>query len=120
MPTRAIRGATTAAANSQNAILTATRELLSAIARANELASQEVISMFFTMTPDLDAAFPARAARELGWTGIALLDAQAPAVTGDLARCIRVLIHVNTERSPDQIQHIYLGAARTLRPEWAK
>ncbi len=117
MPTHAIRGAIAADANTADAILAAARELLLEIARANHLVPEEVISVLFTMTSDLDAAYPTRAARELGWTQVALLDAQQPRVRGDLARCIRVLLHFQRERSPDSIHHIYLGAARALRPD---
>ncbi len=117
VPTRAIRGATTATENSHAAILAAARELLTEISRANELQPESIISVLFTITPDLDAAFPTRAARELGWTGVALLDAQPPRVQGDLARCLRVLIHCDIERSPEQLQHIYLREARQLRPD---
>ncbi len=119
MPVRGIRGATTASANSREAILDATRELLTAIVEANQLHLDDVVSVTFTMTPDLDAAFPARAARDLGWDDAALLDAQAPRVTGDLPRCIRVLIHWNTTRAADEIQHVYLRDARQLRPDRA-
>jgi chorismate mutase len=117
MRTLAIRGATTVDANTEDAILAAARELLTEIAGANHLVPEEVISVLFTMTPDLDAAFPTRAARDLGWTQVPLLDAQQPRVRGDLARCIRVLIHFQREHCPDSIHHIYLGAARTLRPD---
>jgi chorismate mutase len=72
------------------------------------------------MTGDLDAAFPAAAARQLGWTQTALLDMAAPRVAHDLARCIRALIHWNTDRAADDIKHIYLRDARKLRPDWAK
>ncbi len=118
MPTRGIRGATTADANTHAAILSATRELLDAIIQANHIDTADIASAYFTMTPDLDAAFPARAARDLGWNNTALLDAQAPGVTGDLPRCIRVLIHWNTNRAADEIQHVYLRDARQLRPDW--
>jgi len=117
MPTLAIRGAITADANTEDAILAAARELLVEIARTNHLVPEEVISVLFTMTPDLDAAFPTRAARELGWTQVPLLDAQQPHVRGDIARCIRVLLHFQREHAPDPIHHIYLGAARALRPD---
>ncbi len=117
MPVRGIRGATTASANSREAILDATRELLTAIVEVNHLDLDDVVSATFTMTPDLDAAFSARAARDLGWDNAALLDAQAPRVTGDLPRCIRVLIHWNTNRAADEIQHVYLRDARQLRPD---
>jgi chorismate mutase len=114
-----IRGATTASANTREAILDATRELLDAIVQANGVRAPEIASVFFTTTPDLDAAFPARAARDLGWTDAALLDAQAPAVDGDLPRCIRVLIHWNIERAAHEIKHVYLRDARKLRPDRA-
>lgn len=120
MPVRGIRGATTAPANTRAAILEATHELLTAIIRLNQLRAAEIASVIFTMTPDLDAVFPASAARALGWNDIALLDAQAPRVRNDLARCIRVLIHWNTERAANQIQHIYLREARQLRSDRAQ
>jgi chorismate mutase len=119
MAIRGIRGATTAPANTREAILTATRELLDALIRANQIHPADVASIYFTATPDLDAAFPAAAAREMGWTDIALLDAQAPRVPNDLARCIRVLIHWNTDRPHDALRHVYLRDASRLRPDWA-
>lgn len=120
MPTRALRGATVAAENTQASILAAARELLEHIARANELDPADLISIIFTLTPDLDAAYPTRAARELGWTHIALLDAQQPAVKGDLERCLRVLVHVESARAARDLKHIYLGPARQLRPDLAE
>lgn len=117
MPTRAIRGATTADANTREAILDTTRELLTAIVQANQIDVANIISVFFTTTPDLDAAFPARAARDLGWTNTALLDAQAPRVASDLALCIRVLLHVETTRAANEIRHVYLRGAQQLRPD---
>ncbi len=117
MPMRGIRGATTATANTREAILEATRELLQALIRDNHLSEDDVASILFTVTPDLSAAFPTRAARELGWTHTALLDAQAPPVDGDLPRCIRVLIHWNTDQPASDIRHIYLREAQDLRPD---
>lgn len=117
MPTRAIRGATTVTENSQAAILEAASELLRAILVANALAPEHLVSILFTLTSDLDAAYPTKAARELGWTDIPLLDAQQPRVQGDLARCIRVMIHCETERPMREIKHVYLGEARKLRPD---
>ena len=119
MTVHGIRGATTADANTCEAILAATRELLVAIVQANDLHAPDIASVFFTVTPDLDAAFPARAARDLGWTNAALLDAQAPKVDGDLPRCIRVLIHWNTERAANEIKYVYLREAQKLRPDYA-
>jgi chorismate mutase len=120
MPLRGIRGATTASANTRKAILDATCELLDMLVRANDLAQADVASIYFTMTPDLDAAFPATAARSLGWNDVALLDAQAPGVAHDVPRCIRVLIHWNTERVQEEIRHVYLRDARALRPDRAQ
>ncbi|MBI5304256.1 MAG: chorismate mutase [Chloroflexi bacterium] len=119
MSLRGIRGATTSNANTREAILDATRELLDTIARRNDLHPDDVVSAVFTVTPDLDAAFPAAAARQLGWTHTALLDMLAPRVPTDLSRCIRVMIHWNTERSPHEVRHVYLRDARKLRPDWA-
>lgn len=117
MSTRAIRGATCAVENSAAAILEAASELLRAILVANALAPEHIISVLFTLTIDLDAAYPTRAARELGWTDIPLLDAQQPRIAGDLPRCIRVLIHCESPRARSEIKHIYLGDAKKLRPD---
>ncbi len=117
MSVRGIRGATIARANTREAILEAAGELLQKLMRANDLEPDDVASVHFSMTRDLDAAFPASAARALGWTQVALFDAQAPVVTNDLARCIRVLIHWNTDRQANEIRHVYLHEAIQLRPD---
>lgn len=117
MIVRGIRGATTAENNTRESILGATRELLVAIVDANQLNVADIVSVYFTVTPDLDAVFPARAARDLGWTDAALLDAQSPHVVGDLPRCVRVLIHWNTEHAANEIVHVYLREAKMLRPD---
>ena len=114
---RGIRGATTAETNTAEAILTATRELLSLIIGANDLKVEDVASAIFTTTPDLTAAFPAKAAREMGWRDVALLDAQEIPVRGSLERCIRVLIHWNTEKRQDEVVHVYIKGAKALRPD---
>jgi chorismate mutase len=119
MACRGIRGAVCADANRAEAIRAATRALLERIVAVNGLSDADVVSAVFTATPDLDAAYPARAARELGWTQVPLLCMQEMAVTGSLPRCIRVLIHWNTDRPPGEVQHVYLGEARALRPDWA-
>ncbi len=116
MSLRGIRGATTASANTCDAILDATRELLDALIRANDLRVDDVASIYFTMTPDLDAAFPAAAVRALGWLSVAALDAQAPRVANDLPRCIRVLVHWDTAETRDP-RHVYLRDAQALRPD---
>jgi len=119
MAVRGVRGATTARANSAEAILTATRELLDALVEANHLNAADVASIGFTTTPDLDSAFPAAAVRALGWNDVAAIDTAAPSVVGDVARCIRVLIHWNTDLSQSQVRHAYLHGARVLRPDRA-
>ncbi len=119
MPVRGIRGATVAAADTPEAIRAATRELMLALIAANGLAPEDVASAIFTVTPDLTAEAPARAARELGWHDAALMCMAEMNAVGALERCIRVLIHWNTEKRPDQVQHVYLHAAGQLRPDRA-
>jgi chorismate mutase len=114
---RGIRGATSVEANDAEAIVAATRELLACIVTANGLAMEDVASAIFTATPDLDTAYPALAAREMGWSDVPLLCMQEMAVVGSLPRCIRVLLLWNTNRSADQVQHVYLNQARVLRPD---
>ena len=116
---RGLRGATTVQENDAEKMLDATAELLQALIAANDLREEEIASVFFTATPDLDAVCPAAAARRLGWTRTALICVQEMAVPGSLPRCIRVLIHWNTERSIDELHHVYLRGARALRPDWA-
>ncbi len=119
MPVRAIRGATTASENSPEAIWEATQELLTTLLEVNQLSQEAIVSAIFTVTPDLTAAFPATAARRLGWNAIPLLDMQAPPVPHDLPRCIRVLLHVETPLPAQALRHVYLRQAVQLRPEWA-
>ena len=119
MPCRGIRGATTVETNAKAQILDATRELLAHIVRANAIVTKDIASVIFTVTPDLTAAFPAQAARELGWQHTPLLDAQEVPVPGSLARCIRVLIHWNTDKAQADIKHVYLRGAAALRPDLA-
>jgi chorismate mutase len=114
---RGIRGATTVEVDSADAILEATRELLGQIIEVNGLGADDVASALFTVTPDLAAAFPARAAREMGWRNVALLDAQEIPVPGSLPRCVRVLIHWNTAKTQAEIRHVYLRGAVALRPD---
>ena len=117
MPCRGIRGVTTVESDTADVISAATRELLTRIVEANDIAVKDIASAFFTVTPDLTAAFPARAARELGWQHVALLDAQEIPVPGSLPRCVRVLIHWNTEKPQAEIRHVYLRGATSLRPD---
>nr|HID13698.1 chorismate mutase [Anaerolineae bacterium] len=116
---RGIRGATSVDVNDAGAIIAATRELLERIVAANDLSVEDVAGVIFTATPDLDAAYPARAAREMGWVNTPLLCMQEMTVAGSLPRCIRVLVLWNTDLPPDRIRHVYLGQARALRPDLA-
>jgi chorismate mutase len=118
MPIRGIRGATVVERDEPEAIHAATRALLEAIQAANPgLRPADLASAWFTATPDLCAAYPAAAARQLGWTQVPLMCVQEMAVPGSLARCIRVLLHWNTDLPQTAIQHVYLGAAESLRPD---
>ncbi len=119
MPVRGIRGATVAEADTAEAIRDATRELLAELVAANGLDPADIASVIFTVTPDLTREQPARAAREMGWTDAALLCVSEMVVPGGLPRCIRVLIHWNTEARPEAIRHVYLHAAAQLRPDRA-
>ncbi len=117
MGCRGVRGAITVPENTPAAILNATRTLLTAIIAENGIAVEDLASVIFTATGDLDAVYPAVAAREMGWCQTPLLCMQEMAVTGSLARCVRVLAHWNTDQELEEIQHIYLGGARALRPD---
>ena len=114
---RGIRGATTADENSPSAILEATRELLRMLEHANKFRPEDLAAAFFTATNDLNAAFPARAARLLGWTQVPLLDYQQLNVQDSLPRCIRVLLLWNTDTAQEAVQHVYLHDAKALRPD---
>lgn len=114
---RGIRGATTVKVNTAEAILAAARELLARIVEDNDLEVEDLASAIFTTTPDLTAAFPAQAARELGWRDVPLLGAQEIPVPGSLARCIRVLIHWNTDKRQNEVVHVYIKGAQALRPD---
>lgn len=118
---RGVRGATTVADNSRDAILEATGELLRELVVRNAIDPANVASAWFTTTPDLDAEFPAVAARaEPGWDVVALICGHEMNVPGSLERCLRILLHVNTPRRQSEMQHVYLRGARVLRPEWAR
>ena len=115
---RALRGATTATANSREAIQEAVEELLNALVERNNLSGEQILSLTFSVTTDLDACFPAAIARQRpGWDGVALLDCQQMAVAGDLKRCIRLLAHVWLEQPA---RHAYLREAAKLRPDLAQ
>lgn len=116
---RGVRGAITVEENTAEAILSATKELLEEMVSANEIEVEEIASIIFTVTPDLDAEFPALATRELDWLDTPLLCGQEMAVPGSLKKCIRVLMHWNTVKRPPEIRHIYLREAVSLRPDKA-
>lgn len=121
MSVRGVRGATVADANQAEEISRATRDLLESVLRANPgLKKEDIASVFFTMTADLDADYPASAARELGWVDVPLMCSREIAVPGGLPRCIRVLLHWNTQLLQEQIRHVYLGEAASLRPDLNK
>lgn len=116
---RGIRGATTVPANTRDDILDAARELLTEIARLNDIDPDDVASIIFTTTVDLNAEFPAVAARDAGWTNVALECLHEMNVPGSLARCLRILMLVNTDRAAQDLTHVYLRGARALRPDLA-
>ncbi|NCR91035.1 MAG: chorismate mutase [Microcystis aeruginosa G13-10] len=116
---RAIRGATTVTANTIEAIREAVTELLEAIEIHNSLDPDDIVSIIFTATQDLDAIFPAAIARERPhWQNVPLLDVQQMHVAGSLEKCIRVILHVNTPKLQSEMQHVYLQGAKNLRPDW--
>lgn len=114
---RALRGATTATTNSASAIEDATRELLEQLLERNRLTTERLVSLIFTATPDLDAAFPAAAARGLGLDGVPLLCAQEMGVPDAPSRCIRVLLHVEVEDEYADLRPVYLRGATALRSD---
>lgn len=116
---RGIRGATTVDANTSDAILTAATELLSALIEANNVQRDDVASVFFSTTPDLNAEFPAVAARQMGWTQVALMCGHEMYVPGGLPMCLRILMHVNTAKPQDELHFVYLRGAQALRQDLA-
>ncbi len=118
MAVRGIRGATTVESDDAALIRAAARELMEEILRRNQITDfDDVISAVFTTTEDLSAAFPAEAARAMGMNQVPLLCAREIPVPGSMAKCIRVLLHINSERSPKEIEHVYLRDAAKLRPD---
>lgn len=117
MMVRGVRGATTVAENRADAIVDAAAELLAQMIEVNGIIEDEVASVIFTSTPDLDAGFPAPAGRKVGWSRVALLGMQELAVPGGIERTVRILIHWNTDKGLDDIVHVYLHGAQGLRPD---
>jgi chorismate mutase len=117
---RGVRGATTVEGNDREEILSATRQMLALLIRLNHIDKLDVASAIFTTTKDLDAEFPALAARQLGWLDVPLLCGYEISVPGSLGRCIRVLIHWNTVKPQADLKHVYLRDAVKLRPDLSK
>jgi len=103
-------------ANGKSAILTSTKKLLTKMIRVNQIETEDIAAIIFTTTKDLNAEFPAAAARELGWpSDLALLCGHEMDVPGALPHCLRVLMLVNTQKKPDELIHVYLGEAKRLK-----
>ncbi len=119
MSVRGVRGATTAVANTAEEITEATQELIVALVHFNELTIEEIASAIWTTTRDLTAEFPAKAARQVGWADVPQMCAHEMDVPGALAMCIRVTLHVNTQKAQRDVRHVYLRGATVLRPEYA-
>jgi chorismate mutase len=117
MPVRGIRGATTTPANTKSDIAARTKEMLEALVRLNDIHNEDIASAIFSVTDDLDAEFPAVAARQMGWIYTPLFCTMEIPVQGSLKSCIRVLLHVNSERSQEEMKHVYLHDAEKLRPD---
>ena len=114
---RGVRGATTCEANTRESIFAATKVLFEEMVSANGVVQEQAASVFLTATEDLNAAFPATAVREMGWDRTALMCGQEIAVPGSLAKCIRILLLVNTDRSSGELVNVYLNGAVNLRSE---
>ena len=114
---RGVRGATTVEENTEAAILDATVELLRSMIERNGIKEDDVASVLLTATPDITAAYPAKAARMIGWTRTALMGFVEADVDGGLPLCVRVLIHWNTDKSVEDIRHVFLHDAAQLRPD---
>jgi len=117
---RGIRGAISVEGNTSRELIDATKELLITLVKENDLNTEDIASIFFTVTPDLNADFPASAARELGWTYVPLLCAREIDVPDGPPKLIRVLVHANTAKSQQEISHVYLKDAANLRPDLRK
>ena len=117
MRCRGVRGATTVDTNSREDILTGTRQLLALMIRQNDIQAEDVGSAVFSTTVDLNAEFPALAARQLGWLDVPLLCTHEVDVPGSLRKCVRILVHWNTDKPQSDIQHVYIKDAIRLRPD---
>lgn len=120
MLVRGIRGAITVNSNTKEEIMKFTKELLITLQEENDFKIKDVVSVFFSATPDLNAAFPAQAARELGWDRVPLFDMQEIDIPGSLPGCIRILIQINCQKNQTEIKHCYLRGAKILRKDLGK
>ncbi|HJO90897.1 MAG TPA: chorismate mutase [Anaerolineales bacterium] len=114
---RGVRGAVPVISNTESDILAAAERLLSELIDRNGILSDDIASAIFTTSPDINAEYPAIAARKLGWTNVALLCGHEMNVPHGMQRCLRILIHWNTDKSPEDIVHVYLDRTRSLRPD---
>lgn len=114
---RGIRGAIVVPENTKEAIVASSKTLLQKLIKANEVEIEDIACILFTTTPDLNAAFPAAGARELGWTQVPLLCGHEMNVPQSLPRCLRILVLFNTDKKNEDVVHVYLGDAKTLRDE---
>lgn len=114
---RAIRGATTVDADTREQVIERTKELVREVVARNAIDTEDLISILFTATDDISSAFPAEAAREAGFTGVPLMCARELDIVDGIERCIRVMVHVHTERAAAELRHPYLHGARQLRTD---
>jgi chorismate mutase len=120
MACRGVRGATTVLANTRDEILTNTRQLLALMIRRNGIEPADVAAAVFTVSKDLNAEYPALAARQLGWLDVPLMCGYEIDVPSGLPRCVRILIYWNTDKSQKEIIHIYIKEAKNLRPDLSR
>jgi len=114
---RGVRGAVPVISNTESDILAAAERLLSELINRNGIIADDIASAIFTTSPDLNAEYPAIAARKLGWSNVALLCGHEMGVSHGMQSCLRILIHWNTDKSAEDIVHVYLDEARSLRPD---
>ena len=117
---RALRGATTINNNTKEEIFSASEEMVEKLIAENGLNIDDIASIIFTITPDIDAAFPAAAVRKMGITNVPLLDVAQPYIVGALKMCLRVIIHFNSDNENSELRHVYLNGAKILRPDLLK
>jgi chorismate mutase len=115
---RGVRGATTVTANSEEAIIAATEELFAKLIEVNQIQPDSVASVLISTTEDVDAAFPAKALRKIpGWTYVPVMCMREMPVPNSLKMCVRVMMHINTSVTQENIVHVYLNGAQVLRPD---